>query len=484
MRKEEFAEVFGEINEEHILKAREESKKKKSVWVKWGAIAACLCLVVVGAFWGANRQPTHQIALQYNEVSSVMSAAPAVFKGVTVESDFDEVSELLGYNIGDAIPSTMKSYDYKYTIIQNKDTKKILGAIIEGRERGESTERPGFWLEISFDGAKPLIDYVYDYDTLTNSTINGIEVCATIVPEETYTNAEGEERTDPAKYTATFEQGENFYYIDSRGALEQVSFDELVCTLIETVTSNYAVGGNNEFGSMPNFSGTVAHHLDTHIIVVINDKEELSSKYTSLMVPLEVEIKDSYLDCVEGDEITIYYDGNITEGEPTLVDKVYAITLKTPANENIEDVTNDGYCEELPDIIENPNFENTETANLYNGVPTENEAENTVRDNFSIASSALFAGDYACSEKTYMIESEKDFLMYSMNWSPTGQSVHIGFMNKEDNAMYLLDDVAGGSAAGTINTVNVPSGEYYVIVFAASDNTEPFSINATCAWKE
>ena len=202
------------------------------------------------------------------------------------------------------------------------------------------------------------------------------------------------------------------------------------------------------------------------------------------MVPLEVEIKDSYLDCVEGDEITIYYDGNITEGEPTLVDKVYAITLKTPANENIEDVTNDGYCEELPDIIENPNFENTETANLYNGVPTENEAENTVRDNFSIASSALFAGDYACSEKTYMIESEKDFLMYSMNWSPTGQSVHIGFMNKEDNAMYLLDDVAGGSAAGTINTVNVPSGEYYVIVFAASDNTEPFSINATCAWKE
>ena len=57
-------------------------------------------------------------------------------------------------------------------------------------------------------------------------------------------------------------------------------------------------------------------------------------------------------------------------------------------------------------------------------------------------------------------------------------------MSKEDNALYLLDDVAGGSSAGTINTVNVPSGEYYVIVFAASDNTEPFSINATCEWTE
>lgn len=126
-------------------------------------------------------------------------------------------------------------------------------------------------------------------------------------------------------------------------------------------------------------------------------------------------------------------------------------------------------------------FENTETANLYTGNQTEKE-ENTVRDNFSIVSSALFAGDYASSENTYMIESGKDFLMYSMNWAPTGQSVHIGFMNKENNALYLLDDVAGGSSAGTINTANVPDGEYYVIVFAASDNTEPFSINATCEW--
>ena len=60
-----------------------------------------------------------------------------------------------------------------------------------------------------------------------------------------------------------------------------------------------------------------AYHL------VINGDEEISSKYTSLMAPLEVEIEDSYLECVEGDEVTIYYDGNITDGEPTLVDKAY-----------------------------------------------------------------------------------------------------------------------------------------------------------------
>lgn len=30
-----------------------------------------------------------------------------------------------------------------------------------------------------------------------------------------------------------------------------------------------------------------------------------------------------------------------------------------------------------------------------------------------------------------------------MNWAPTGQSVHIGFMNKENDALYLNDDVEG-----------------------------------------
>ena len=50
MRKEEFAEVFGEINENYVKEAETIKKAKKPVWVKWGAMAACLCLVVVGAF--------------------------------------------------------------------------------------------------------------------------------------------------------------------------------------------------------------------------------------------------------------------------------------------------------------------------------------------------------------------------------------------------------------------------------------------------
>lgn len=50
MRKEDFVDVLGEINENYVKEAETIKKAKKPVWVKWCAIAACLCLVVVGAF--------------------------------------------------------------------------------------------------------------------------------------------------------------------------------------------------------------------------------------------------------------------------------------------------------------------------------------------------------------------------------------------------------------------------------------------------
>lgn len=48
MKKEDFAELLSDINEKHITNARVDYKGKKSVWLKWGAAAACLCLVIGG----------------------------------------------------------------------------------------------------------------------------------------------------------------------------------------------------------------------------------------------------------------------------------------------------------------------------------------------------------------------------------------------------------------------------------------------------
>lgn len=49
-------------------------------------------------------------------------------------------------------------------------------------------------------------------------------------------------------------------------------------------------------------------------------------------VPLDVENQDSYTDIVVGDEIVVYYDGSAMETDPLQITKVYAITLRTPAD--------------------------------------------------------------------------------------------------------------------------------------------------------
>ncbi len=46
MTNEKLYEVLGDINEKHIHEARAYHKAKKPSWIKWGTIAACLCLMI------------------------------------------------------------------------------------------------------------------------------------------------------------------------------------------------------------------------------------------------------------------------------------------------------------------------------------------------------------------------------------------------------------------------------------------------------
>ena len=50
------------------------------------------------------------------------------------------------------------------------------------------------------------------------------------------------------------------------------------------------------------------------------------------IVSLDVENKDSMTHFSIGDEVVVYYDGNIAESYPMQINTVYAITLKTPAD--------------------------------------------------------------------------------------------------------------------------------------------------------
>ena len=84
MRKEEFCKILGDISENYIIEARAERKAKKTAWTKWGGLAACLCLVVLGVFiaqrlgtLGADIKQPGEPKLVINEV------------GDTIHSDMD-----------------------------------------------------------------------------------------------------------------------------------------------------------------------------------------------------------------------------------------------------------------------------------------------------------------------------------------------------------------------------------------------------------
>ena len=71
----------------------------------------------------------------------------------------------------------------------------------------------------------------------------------------------------------------------------------------------------------------------TCIVIEMNDNsiliENQSGEY---WVSLNVENQDSVTHFIIGDEVVVYYDGNIAESYPMQINKVYAITLKTPAD--------------------------------------------------------------------------------------------------------------------------------------------------------
>lgn len=49
MKVEDFCEILGDIDESYVEQAKTDRKAKRSGWMKWGAMAACLCLIAAGA---------------------------------------------------------------------------------------------------------------------------------------------------------------------------------------------------------------------------------------------------------------------------------------------------------------------------------------------------------------------------------------------------------------------------------------------------
>ena len=96
----------------------------------------------------------------------------------------------------------------------------------------------------------------------------------------------------------------------------------LLCLLGLAGCSNRSM--NYIIANEPNITGVVKEANENAILI-----ENETGEY---WVSLNVENKDSVTHFSIGDEVVVYYDGNIAESYPMQINIVYAITLKEPAN--------------------------------------------------------------------------------------------------------------------------------------------------------
>ena len=104
---------------------------------------------------------------------------------------------------------------------------------------------------------------------------------------------------------------------------------KLIALVLALICVLGLVGCNNRsmnyiISNEPSITGIVKETNENAILIENDDGE--------YWVSLNVESKDSVTNFNVGDEVVVYYDGNIAESYPMQIKEVYAIILKTPAN--------------------------------------------------------------------------------------------------------------------------------------------------------
>ena len=77
----------------------------------------------------------------------------------------------------------------------------------------------------------------------------------------------------------------------------------------------------------PHFSGVITEVHENSILVRVNEGEAARLSSDLIYVSLDVKLKDSISEWFIGDEVTVYYDGEILETYPAQVNNVYAIVI-------------------------------------------------------------------------------------------------------------------------------------------------------------
>lgn len=96
---------------------------------------------------------------------------------------------------------------------------------------------------------------------------------------------------------------------------------------------------NSVIDNEPNFKGVVAEVASDNITVTVNEDDPVYAGHNSVVVSLDVKLKDGLTFYSVGDKVSVYYDGNISGNDPAKVNTVYAICIISPADREQNNVS-------------------------------------------------------------------------------------------------------------------------------------------------
>lgn len=162
MKKEELYDVLGDVNEIYVNEAHATAKKARSLWIKWIAIAACLCLVVAGAIRiGIGLTPSQMTDI-FREGNLIeitgQDELPALYNG-----------KLLAFNLN------FETYEFYYdTDGAAENTDDWYSLLASARNTGGYVILHCMFGETSVEDWK--VSMVFTKEATTTTTVNGVEV--------------------------------------------------------------------------------------------------------------------------------------------------------------------------------------------------------------------------------------------------------------------------------------------------------------------
>lgn len=96
MNREDLYQSFNKIDDDILERSETSVKKQSTAWVKWGALAACLCLVIGGIVWG-TKTLSHKEEPSGYVVSEKGISIPAL--EVSLAKETAAMSDMIGFFI-------------------------------------------------------------------------------------------------------------------------------------------------------------------------------------------------------------------------------------------------------------------------------------------------------------------------------------------------------------------------------------------------